>query len=233
MTALLKLAFRRPRCARLLLMNRYEPVEMPTNVDLARGFAFIHIPKNAGTSINRSLGIPCVGHFTAADLHRHLGKAYPELLSFAVVRNPWDRFLSNYFYIRMPESHYHSTTPGSEKKRHIHYDLLKDASPLDCARLLVDGRLDSDHQYWNHWRPQSYWLLGDDGSHLVKRLVRFEQLERDLGVIGDLLGIRFEVPHVNPSDRPARHYAELLDRETRDLVADYYRSDIEMFGYTF
>jgi hypothetical protein len=232
-TRLWGLWFRRPACARLLFRTHREPVTVPTNVDLHRGFAFVHIPKNAGTSINRSLGIPCVGHHTAAALRRVLGKAYDELLSFAVVRNPWDRFVSNYFYARMPESLYHSTMPGSEKARNIYYDMLTNASLLDCARLLAEGKFDTDHQHWNHWRPQTYWLRGDDGRTLVKRLIRFEQLERDLDALGKELGIRFDVPHLNRTDRPTRSYAQLLDRETAKLVADYYRSDIEMFDYAF
>jgi hypothetical protein len=63
----------------------------PTNVNISKGYIFVHIPKTAGTSMCEALGLPETTHDTAVDLKRTLGARYDELYRFAFVRNPWDR----------------------------------------------------------------------------------------------------------------------------------------------
>ena len=58
---------------------------------------FVHIPKTAGKSINRFFGMEWQKH---KDLSRYAQELPPQLFSsyfkFAIVRNPWDRILSDY-----------------------------------------------------------------------------------------------------------------------------------------
>src|SRR5437588_5671820 len=59
---------------------------------------FVHVPKTAGTSIERHLQMqdcasgPIGGHTTASAFQRHFPDAFGEYFKFAVVREPVDRF---------------------------------------------------------------------------------------------------------------------------------------------
>ena len=90
---------------------------MPISHDLKT--IFIHIPKNAGESIERSLGMHAgnpqqnffgvvnnrhvLQHLTANELRsrRQFSEIWHEYFKFAVVRNPYSRFVSRYNYTKL------------------------------------------------------------------------------------------------------------------------------------
>jgi len=73
-------------------------------------YVFIHIPKCAGSSIHRALGVLHaerslqVGkpkyhkHAKAAKVREVLGPAWNECFKFAFIRNPWDLMVSSYHW---------------------------------------------------------------------------------------------------------------------------------------
>jgi hypothetical protein len=50
-------------------------------------------------------------------------------------------------------------------------------------------------------------------------------------VIKKAIGLDAELPHLNASRRAA--YQSYYDEETREIVAQWFREDIEVFGYRF
>ena len=66
---------------------------------------------------------------------------------------------------------------------------------------------------------------------------RYENLENDFKVVVKELGLGKDIalPHLNSRNhrRKGRHYTEFYTKETRDLVAEIYAEDINMFGYEF
>src|SRR5207302_4792563 len=66
----------------------------------ASGHLFIHIPKNAGVSISQAIYGRQVWHRTASFFRDSDPDYFSGRVSFAVVRNPWDRLVSAYEYHR-------------------------------------------------------------------------------------------------------------------------------------
>jgi hypothetical protein len=58
--------------------------------------------------------------------------------------------------------------------------------------------------------------------------IDFEKVCEHLGLVSRSA----ELPHVNRS-RLRRCYTEYYDDESRAFIAEYYKKDIELFGYSF
>jgi len=223
---------------------------------------FVHVPKTAGQSVEQvflelldltwetraplllrkntvpELGPPRLAHLTAEDYVRYkymTREQFDSYFKFAFVRNPWDRMVSYYKY-------------------------LDESSDLGFKQYLMDSFLT---EMWKDmsWfvRPQSSFLYDDDDQLLVDYVGRFENLQADFNKVCERIGIgATELPYVNKSEKkPAKptstlskvkkllgqsdsalmvkpkHYQEYYDDESRDLVAELYKRDIELFGYSF
>jgi hypothetical protein len=204
------------------------------NVDLQRQFVFVHVPKNAGTSIVSALGLPGFGHATAQTMVAPLKRFFPDLRSFTVVRNPFDRLVSLYEYARMPESYHHSVKDpqGARFGSHRDYALLRNASFDECVDLLIGNRLRNGAPHVM-WRPQTTWLVDQSGRLLVDYVARFESLSTDLRQICEKLEISLpDLAQMNASPRE-RDYRPYYNDFTRRVVAAYYQTDCERFGYSF
>lgn len=175
---------------------------------------FIHIPRTGGTTIRQIFNQPLQGgQKTAIDCHRELGVEWPSYYKFAVVRNPWDRLVSQYMFFKVdPIGSLHRNLGPSE------------SFPQFIKRKLgpIQGQLRFYLDFW----------LGDGmGNLLPDRIVRFENFVPELTEVLNQFNIDVEIPHLNQIEKP--HYSLFYDAESRDLVADKFRDDIEYFGYVF
>lgn len=218
---------------------------------------FVHIPKTAGQSIEQffmdrlgldwkedretlylhhnddpALGTEKLAHLSAAEYvecgHMTAGD-FSSSFKFAFVRNPWSRLLSEYRY-----------------RNYFHHRSFKD---FVLHKMPSPG---FDDKY-RHVMPQYDMLYDKEGNLLVDYVGRFETLQQDFDRVCEKLAIEdSRLPHRNPSDKKSRdlkrklknllfmngenrHHGltDFYDDETRDAVADYYRKDIETFGYQF
>lgn len=203
-------------------------------VSAERQFIFVHIFKTAGTSIKRAirryampewqeqanailkkLGIPQFGpehypdHMTASQAINKIGRPeFDKYFSFAFVRNPWDWELSHYKYIL-------------QKKKHPHHELVSSLSGFSpYLEWRCDGR----------FRLQSDFVV-HDGRQVVDYVGRFETLQKDFNFICQTLGIESDLPKLNTTKKT--NYAEHYTRPMRELVAETYAADIELFEYEF
>jgi tetratricopeptide (TPR) repeat protein len=190
---------------------------------------FIHIPKNGGTSIKRVLDLPGGGHRT----WRHYATRYPNIWqayrSFAVVRNPWDRAVSAYHHARMKESYWHNEQTGL----HPDYLALRDKSFAECVSILYHQRERLRH---DSWLSQSEYVVDVESPErpiMVGRILRYESLAEDFAALCRELGVpAADLPVENTSKR-SRDYRSYYDDDTRRMLAEVYRADIERFGYAF
>ena len=141
---------------------------------------------------------------------------------FAFVRNPWDRVVSLFSYLRMIRLHRRSRNRGPNP-------LLRDFD--EFVRAITDPDYPWLHKppgglSFYYALPQDRWL---DGLDFVGR---FEHLERDWHAICEILGIpRIQLPHHNPSTHD--HYRTYYNDERRELVAGRSAHIIERFEYKF
>lgn len=218
---------------------------------------FVHIPKAAGQSIEQffmnrlgldwkedrevlclqnnddpALGTEKLAHLSATEYVAcgHMTEQdFSDYFKFSFVRNPWSRILSEYRY-----------------RNYFRHRSFKD---FVFNKMPKPGRDDK----YRHVMPQYDMLYDRQGNLLVDFVGRFETLQPDFDRVCMKLAIReSELPHRNRSDKKSRdvkrrlknilfmngenrHHdlTDFYDHETREAVADYYRIDIETFGYQF
>jgi|TARA_B100000085_G_scaffold117582_1_gene107098 hypothetical protein len=210
---------------------------------------FIHIPKNAGMTIRRSDALrdkimwagPQVhksSNYTAAvkshmdSIGDHHGYEHarwrdlnPSIVnangSFAVIRNPWDRVVSRYFFAKKVIEVEKKEPVGKHK--------------VDSFEHFLEERFEwGDMKYMWHrairgWYP-AYDYVTDKEGNIKPDILRFENLNSDLCFyfnIPEMTRAR-NVTALNPGT-----YKDLYTPETIQIVADWYAKDIETFGYDF
>ncbi|KLK93393.1 hypothetical protein AA309_08650 [Microvirga vignae] len=183
---------------------------------------FVHIPKTGGTSVEkwlRSIGplslyapkrsdfVPCVPQHFDTHVYAYLFDGSFFDYSFAVVRNPYERIMSEYKY-----------RIGSKKQT-----LFTPSFRRWVRRCFAEYEKNS-YLLSNHIRPQTDFLTPD--VEIFKLEDGFTPVEQRLQ---DVLGVSLveKIPHTNKSgDRPIE-----IDSETMDLIYNFYRKDFDAFGY--
>ena len=69
-------------------------------------------------------------------------------------------------------------------------------------------------------------------GHLYDYVGRTETMQMDMDIICEKIGIsKIKLPHVNKTKH--KHYTEYYTDETRELVANWHKIDIDYFGFKF
>ena len=210
---------------------------------------FVHIPKNAGMTIRHSAFLKdrilvnnagthknkqytnelletmnAIGdhhgieHARWRDLNRSYTQQYK---AFAVIRNPWDRVVSRYFFA----------------KKVIEVEKKVDPSYADVSSF--EAFLEERHQWgsqkfmWHRavrgWYPALDHVT-DDAGVIQCDIIRFENLNEDLIKY-------FNIPMMsrarNVTALNKGTYMDVYNDKTRQIVADWYARDIDCFGYDF
>lgn len=187
---------------------------------------FIHVPKNGGMAVsnalfgkNRMLG----GHY-AADFYKVVfGEDFKKFTKFAISRNPWDRLVSAYHYLKGGGMNYQDKE--WEQKHISEYSTFAD---------FVNGWLDEKNIYKGmHFTPQYEFVSDGKGNLLVDYLGRFEAMQDSFDHIKQLLALDEKVlSHSNKSVRKSDYRIYYGDKEV-ERVAEVYKKDIKLFGYSF
>ena len=191
---------------------------------------FIHIPKNAGSSINHllhnSLNFEPIGK-----KHDNL-QMFPQIKfkhAFCVVRNPFDRLASHYWYhyrvfdVKMGKKW---KLEYGEKNRKIWQFLCKGFEHYVKSNEFEDV-FHSDNPKWfdTRWEPQSSWA---DGCDII---LRYENLKHDWIQIQQLLQTSFILPKINQS--PNNDYRKMYSDDLKKYCANKFEKDLNQFNYSF
>ncbi|MEZ4888879.1 MAG: hypothetical protein R3E32_29400 [Chitinophagales bacterium] len=79
---------------------------------------------------------------------------------------------------------------------------------------------------------QKDFLTNENDELDLDFLGRFEALEDDYQKICGIIGVNNKLKHKNQS-LPVYNYVDYYEKDLIDLVADFYKKDIEAFNYSF
>lgn len=192
---------------------------------LERRAIFFHIPKCAGLSVSRELfGCRGGGHmglhaYRQAFSAREFGRFY----KFTFVRNPWDRLVSAYFFLRDGGLNEDDRQRAEQIARYPDFTAFVEEfiAREPFARIL-------------HLRPQHSFLCASDTSPPeVDFIGRFERIGEDFARVSRALGLDRELPRRNAGASRPEGYRQLYTERTAAIVAEAYARDIALFGYSF
>jgi Sulfotransferase family len=183
---------------------------------------FVHVPKAAGTSIEKRLRQSdkdvVGGHTTALAYRKKYPAEFAAYFKFAVVRDPLDRFISAYSYLKQMAVHSalnNQIVHDCESMDHF-AEKIK-ASPGIIGNIV-------------HLLPQHQFICDQKGEVIMDSVFRFEKLESAWREICSRAGIPAEpLAKLNPSPRAAR---EEVTQAVLFVVRRAYARDFELFGYT-
>lgn len=197
---------------------------------------FIHIPKTGGSSIEqiiwpmekgRSEAELWMGfkdayhneyqtgglqHLLAEQVRHVLGdQVFYDYFKFSIVRNPWDKALSQYNYM-------------AKRPDLMGFIGMNDK---DCFKRYLERIQLKEHV---QWMPQHRFIMSESGDFLVDYIGRFEAFSCAVQAVTRRIGLPCsDIPHLNAGDASGIRF---LDKESCEFIAELYKEDISIFGYS-
>ena len=212
-------------------------------ISRGRQYIFVHIPKTGGTSLalalearamrddlmlgdtpkalkrrKKLMGAEARGrlwkHSTLADIEGLVSRdEMREMLCFTLVRNPWDRIVSYYHWLKV------------QNFEHPAVAMAKTLGFSDFLRAPAVAGPIKTHPY------ESY-LRASDGRACEALYIRLEHFAEDAAPLMEHLGFELELPRANASARED-DYRRYFSADDSEVVAELCAEDIEKFNYSF
>ncbi|WP_299698740.1 sulfotransferase family 2 domain-containing protein [uncultured Tateyamaria sp.] len=207
-----------------------------------RKYIFVHAPKTGGTAMAQALearamkddimlgdtpkalkrrrrleGVKTRGrlwkHSTLADIEG-LVPSLDGLFAFTLVRNPWDRMVSYYHWLR---------------EQSFDHPAVALAGQMEFCDFACASQTRSSMQA----NPARRYMIDAAGRERCDLYIRLEHFDMDADPLWDHLGFRLQLPpRVNASDRAADYRGYYSD-DAREAVTEACAEDVERFGYSF
>lgn len=201
---------------------------------------FIRIPKNASTSMYSHLGdfnlikkyennfnellknkvykgwfSPT--HAKPNEIAKILGGAVRNYMSFAIVRNPYDRMVSMYRF-------------AVENDLGKIYNLKSDIGFVEFCEILNDKYSNNDKSFIAT-HSQTEWT---EGIFQPNFILKFENLQEDFSKMLDECNIKHiskSIPHENATKRSA--YQDYFNDRCKKLTSKIFEKDLDTFKYSY
>ncbi|MBU4264372.1 MAG: sulfotransferase family protein [Proteobacteria bacterium] len=188
---------------------------------------FIHVPKCAGMSVQKNIyGVmDPLGHKSTINYQFFDNHKFKTYFKFTFVRNPWDRFLSAYYFLKKGGI---SKADAAFSARYVQpYDSFS-----SFVRSLVNEGVRANVLDWIHFRPQYLFLIDCSMSINMDFIGRVENFSHDLRQIMIFIGRDItNIEVVNRTEHPNKH--DIYGEVEKDIVRNLYARDIELFGYEY
>lgn len=199
---------------------------------------FIHVPKCAGTTIEKILGT-CTEreyyalrkkaeqwnnktpqHLTYLELKNKLTINWSDYYTFSVVRNPYSRFVSEYNY----RKDLFSKTKRPEHDPKTFSEFITNLSMGVNERILAfDGHLETQSSF-----------LKNEANILESsiQIFKFEDLAPCWTMLEEKTGVAYSIDLWSRKSNVEIPYQEFYTPETKNIIYNFYKEDFDNFGYS-
>jgi len=189
-------------------------------------FIFVHIPKCGGSTVEAAFNMlnvkhgygikngKAMQHYLYSDYRAMLGEeAFDRYYKFAIVRNPYTRFISEYHWCEIENV-------GKACGQNI------DDFIMYCEEIIEQEDYCAT-VYHDHFRPQYKYIYDDRGRLMVDKVFKIEEYEEVERMLYDKYKIRIkEKVLVGNYDRSAN-----LTEKQKKRVYKMCQKDFELLGY--
>jgi len=214
-------------------------IQVPIKLVTKLNCGFVHIPRTGGSSIRKALSNYSYlsdegGHLSVSALLEEFRQEdrlqiYFNTFWFAFARNPWDRFVSSYTYLK--------AQPDTEPGR-LFNELIKPFRTFKDFVMNIDGphvrntldviaktqggsfsryRRLATTNLFDHFAPQRLFTRDEHGSQMLDFVGKFENLQKDFNVACEKIGVpACTLPITNIANH--KPYQEYYDDESRKVI---------------
>lgn len=186
---------------------------------------YIHIPKAAGTSLNKAIYGRTLGHYTADEIQSLFPTLFGKAFVFSFVRNPWDRVLSAYRFAKVGK------TNSMGMYRPEQYKIPQFES---FERFLFEWLANQNLNKLDFvFQPQSKFVVNKQGNLLTDYIGKVESLNADIKYVETKLGKALSVGRENTTSDRTGYQDDYVNDDMIELVRSLYRDDVNRFNYDF
>lgn len=199
---------------------------------------FIHIPKTGGSSFEQW----CYDNIEYDRQEKHATlldakRIWPNLgTTFTFIRNPFDRMVSMFHFIgqrAIERIEMRKQGQRTKKSTNQHDDLLISDYYYKGFENWIEEHSQNIHNpfdlgIWLYERktPMVCWTNNE-----IDIVIKIENIESKICIIEDLFKKKINLPYLNKSVR--KHYKHYYNTNTKKIVENLFRKDLETFGYNF
>jgi chondroitin 4-sulfotransferase 11 len=197
-------------------------------IDKKKKFAFVHIPKCAGTFVENYFNLKRLEnfygvdslikgmmfspqHYTFSMLNEKVDLT--DYYTFSFVRDPYDRVVSEYFWNQNKSS-------GKIKRSELVEDFV----------VWFDGyysKINSDHKLQQH-----KFICDENGKILVNKLGRVENFEQDFReIVSKISGVKCEEKFFKDTSKTTQYRSSYMKGKIVEQINEIYKKDFELFDY--
>lgn len=186
---------------------------------------FVHIPKNGGTAVEKAAlkgnilwgaekkkfpfdGLSTWWHNPE---QRHDGS-----YTFAIVRNPYDRIVSEYNY-------------------KVFNPFCK--NDPDKLNQWIKNKFSAinhlPHIHDNHFVPQYKFIFDKNGNKKVDFVLNYENLKNEFNELMKMFNLPVFLTDEKINKKKCNLTSDDLNEESKMLIKQYYKKDFELFNYNF
>ena len=198
-------------------------------------FIFLSNPKTGSTTVREILDPysdikssnkkPFVHHIEAVQLKNIFiknGWNWDEYYKFTFIRNPYEKYVSQYFFSAPDNNFKRQFDKGYNKKKAFSVSFKEWLKYHDNMKILPVGI-----------RDIKQFAFDNNGNMLVNKIIKLEEINTELPKILNKLNINHNkiIKKINTTNH--KNYRQYYDEECIKIVQKYMSNDIEIGNYEF